>query len=327
MLIVPGTSTLCDYRSGPFGTPYGLFRWAVAARMCGVKLCFVSTGAGPILHPLSRWMIKYVAASAHYRSFRDEISKEFVKSLGIQVQDDPIYPDLVFGMPDINVRTSNASTGSCVTFGVGVMDYSGWQRIQNSAIYEAYLGKMGRFVTSLLERGHRVRLLVGENNDQRMVNDLGVMLAKIGYQLATAAPSIAGPGQLIAEPIYSLHDLMRQIADTDIVIATRFHNVVCALKLAIPTISIAYEGKNDAIMTELGLGNFCQHVESLDIDLLNTQTAELLNERTFYEQRIRRGLVDIQRRLVQQEGSLDVVGPLSSFWQCVRHASAKNGPS
>lgn len=134
-----------------------------------------------------------------------------------------------------------------------------------------------------------------------MVNDLGVMLAKRGYQLATAAPSIAGPGQLIAEPIYSLHDLMRQIGDTDIVVATRFHNVVCSLKLARPTISIAYEGKNDAIMTELGLGNFCQHVESLDIDLLNVQTAKLLKERSFYEQRIRRGLEDIQRRHVQQE--------------------------
>lgn len=155
MLIVPGTSTLCDYRSGPFGTPYGLFRWAVAARMCGVKLCFVSTGAGPILHPLSRWMIKYVAASAHYRSFRDEISKEFVKSLGIPVRDDPIYPDLVFSLPVLDVRTDKASTGGCVTFGVGVMDYTGWQRIQNPAIYEAYLGKMGRFVTSLLERGDR----------------------------------------------------------------------------------------------------------------------------------------------------------------------------
>src|SRR5690242_681545 len=50
IVIVPGTSTLNDYGSGPFGTSYGLFRWAAAARLCGVTFCFVGTGAGPILH-------------------------------------------------------------------------------------------------------------------------------------------------------------------------------------------------------------------------------------------------------------------------------------
>ncbi len=31
--------------------------------------------------------------------------------------------------------------------------------------------------------------------------------------------------------------------DTDIIVASRFHNVVCALKLSKPTISIGYEAK------------------------------------------------------------------------------------
>ena len=57
--------------------------------------------------------------------------------------------------------------------------------------------------------------------------------------------------------------------------ATRFHNLVCALKLAIPTVSIGYAVKHDALMADMGLSEFCQHVKSLDVDQLIEQFTEL----------------------------------------------------
>ena len=110
--------------------------------------------------------------------------------------------------------------------------------------------------------------------------------------------------QLITEPISSLHDVMQQISDTDIVVATRFHNVVCALKLARPTISIGYEAKNDAVMTDLGVGEFCQSVENLDLDLLEMHLAELLKNKEHYRAIIRQNLDAIQFRVKQHEQEL-----------------------
>jgi polysaccharide pyruvyl transferase WcaK-like protein len=302
VVIVPGTSTLCDYGSSPFGSPYGLFRWAAAARLSGVKFCFVGTGAGPIEHPLSRWMCKSVAAWAYYRSFRDQVSKDFITSLGIDTSGDQVYPDLVFKMP-IPAPRRDATQENLLTIGVGLMNYYGWRgRAPN--IYEAYIEKMGRFVSSLLARGYRVRLLTGETVDERAVTDVGRIASANGYQLIDGTLPAPEAGQLVAEPAHSLHDVMRQIGDTDIVIATRFHNVVCALKLARPTVSIGYEAKNDAVMTELGLGDFCQFIEDLDLDRLEMQFTKLQKDKQHYQELIRRNLEAVQIRVKRHEQAL-----------------------
>jgi polysaccharide pyruvyl transferase WcaK-like protein len=59
------------------------------------------------------------------------------------------------------------------------------------------------------------------------------------------------------------------------VVATRYHNVMCALKLEKPVISIGYAAKNVAIMTDAGLGEYCQHSNTLDVDRLIEQFTEL----------------------------------------------------
>jgi polysaccharide pyruvyl transferase WcaK-like protein len=115
---------------------------------------------------------------------------------------------------------------------------------------------------------------------------------------------IVPPERLVAEPILSLHDVMRQIALTDIVVATRFHNVVCALKLGRPTISIGYADKNDALLADMGLGDFCQHIESLDVDLLIKQFITLADKREVHEKRIREVNRAYQQRLAHQDALL-----------------------
>jgi polysaccharide pyruvyl transferase WcaK-like protein len=301
MVVVAGTSMLCDYRSGPFGTPYGLFRWVAAARLCGVRFCFVGTGAGPIMRPSSRRMLTYAAKSAHFRSFRDHVSRNFVTSLGIDTRNDSVFPDIVFKLPTPDLPAATSPADRPVTIGVGVMSYYGWQQKLDVGIHDGYTSKMVRFIASLLERGYRVRLLIGENSDQQTVDKVSGMLAKMGHQLARRAPAVAKPGQLINEPTDSVHDVMRQIADTDIVIASRFHNVICALKLARPTISLSYEAKNDEVLANFGLADFCQKIENFSLDELNRQTTALLDHRSDYVRQLRQRLEDIKVEVTRHE--------------------------
>jgi polysaccharide pyruvyl transferase WcaK-like protein len=97
---------------------------------------------------------------------------------------------------------------------------------------------------------------------------------------------------------------MRQIAETDLVVATRFHNIVCALKLGKPAISIGYAAKNDALMAEMGLGEFCQHIESFDVDVLIEQVTRLIAGRRDYEDRIREVNLLYQEQLAEQDSLL-----------------------
>ncbi|NKW10965.1 hypothetical protein HGG76_23685 [Ochrobactrum tritici] len=81
-LIVPGTGFLDDFSADPFGWPFAILRWSLAARLSGAELLMVSIGAGPINHPLSRWFMRQSALMATFRSYRDTISHEFMKTLG-----------------------------------------------------------------------------------------------------------------------------------------------------------------------------------------------------------------------------------------------------
>jgi polysaccharide pyruvyl transferase WcaK-like protein len=160
------------------------------------------------------------------------------------------------------------------------MTYNGWRgdRAHDETIYNAYLRKMQRFVCWLLTEGYRVRILMGDAADERTVQRLSRMIMNIH----------GGRGQpaIVTEPAHSLHDVMAQIADTDLVVATRYHNVVCALKLGRPTLSIGYADKNDVLLQEMGLGDFCQHIENLDVNLLIEQFRRLAADRKRYEIKI-----------------------------------------
>ena len=93
-LIIPGTGILDDFCTGPRGMPYWLFRWSLLARLTGTRVAFVSIGAGPIHHPLSRWLMKKAAGMASYRSYRDRYSLEYMRDIGSNVVPTRVFPDL-----------------------------------------------------------------------------------------------------------------------------------------------------------------------------------------------------------------------------------------
>ena len=68
---------------------------------------------------------------------------------------------------------------------------------------------------------------------------------------------------------------MREMAPVGTVVAIRYHNVICALKLCKPTISIGYATKHDLLMADMGLSEFCQFANTLDVDRLIEQFTEL----------------------------------------------------
>ena len=61
---------------------------------------------------------------------------------------------------------------------------------------------------------------------------------------------------VVAEHAQSLTEVMQQISETELLVATRFHNVVCGLMMGRPVISLSYARKNDVLLADMGLGAF-----------------------------------------------------------------------
>jgi polysaccharide pyruvyl transferase WcaK-like protein len=297
VLITPGTGLLDDFATGPLGLPADLFCWCLAARLTGTKIMFLNIGAGPLVHPLSRWLMLASARMAHLRSYRDQASKTYLARLGVDTQHDQIYPDIAFKLP-LPAPSTADRVGGELTIGLGVMTYRGWAAKSSSgeAIYDRYLAELSKVATSILSDGHTVRLISGDDSDQSSVNDFA---RRLKNRLGSAAA-----GRIILNPVNSLDGVMLEMAQTDCVIATRFHNIVCALKMRKPVLSIGYAQKNRVLLEGAGLEAYCSDIETFDADTVLHQLHSLLANRIAIKRQISALLDTIDSRLRQQDQAL-----------------------
>ncbi|ENT54376.1 hypothetical protein B987_02376 [Brucella suis F7/06-5] len=161
LIIVPGTGILDDFSENPFGWPFVIMRWSLAARLGGAKFAFVSIGAGPVVQPLSRFFVRVASRLAAFRSYRDNVSYEFMQTLGINTRIDTVTADIAFALPVPDAGSKATAGRRCI--GLGVMTYRGWKKdsAQAPVIYETYLDKMADMAEGLLASGYRIRLLTG----------------------------------------------------------------------------------------------------------------------------------------------------------------------
>ncbi len=290
VVIVPGMGVLeATLPLRPWATPYALFLLCVSGRLCRTKVALVSVGANVIHQRFTRWMFTSAASLAHYRSYRDTLSRDAMRRMGVDTSNDEVYPDLAFALPvppDVSVAER--------TVGVGVMAYYGGNddRRRADEIHNAYVDKMKRFVRWLVDNDRRVRLFTGDHVDESVVTE-------IISDLCAHRPDLK-PSRVVAESVSSLADLMQQMSSVDTVVATRYHNVLCALKLSKPTLSIGYAAKNDMLMAEMGLVDFCQSIRSLDVERLIEQFTELESRRGQLEAAMVETNLIAARRLEQQ---------------------------
>ncbi len=271
-LVIVGTGVLDDFGALPWDLPASLLRWCRGAARAGAAVHFLAAGAGPINNSVNRFLMGRAVRIAGQRSYRDKVSKRFLDGMGIDTAADLVVPDLVFGMPREWIAFAAPPASPPRSIGVGLMGYYGWRNVddeqEGQRIYRGYIAKMSRFVLWLLDQGYEVRLLVGElHTDEVAVRDL--------------LDSLPGEGRRrpVAEPIATLSDVLREVSRTDLVVASRFHNVVCALAMGRPAVSIGYSTKFDALMDEMGLASYCQHIEKLDVDRLISQFQDLAADR------------------------------------------------
>ena len=297
VVIVPGMGVLeATVPLRPWQTPYSMFLLGASSRLFGTKVALVSVGASVIHQRLTRWLITMAARLAHYRSYRDTVSRDAMQRMGLDTSGDAVYPDLAFSLP-----TPRYDPGAARTVGVGVMDYSGGNndRRRGDEIHASYVEKMTRFVLWLVDNGRQVRLLTGDIYDERVVREILAGLRAHRPEL--------GPPSVIAEPVSSLDELMRQLASVATVIATRYHNVVCALKLAKPTLSVGYAAKHEVLMADMGLSGFCQTADSLDVDRLIKQFTELESQSAQLRQTLTECSTANARLLDQQFATLSAL--------------------
>jgi polysaccharide pyruvyl transferase WcaK-like protein len=268
VVLVPGMGVLeASLPLRPWGFPYSLFLLCAAGRLTGTPVALVSVGADVIRQRATRWVVTAAARLAHFRSYRDALSRDAMRTMGVDVSGDTIAPDLAFALP----IPPAAPDGK--TVGVGLMDYHGSNDDRDRAdeLHRCYVEAMKRVVRWLVDNGRPVRLFVGDEVDDGIVQEI---LADVRACWPGLDPSL-----VVAERTPTVHDLLRQLATVQTVIATRYHNVLCALRLSVPALSIGYSAKHDVLMEHMGLGDFRQSAVAVDVGRLIEQFTTLESRR------------------------------------------------
>lgn len=289
-LIVAGTGPLTDQGESILGFHYEIFKWAWIAWLRGAKVRFVAVGAGPIRGALGRVFIGLALKVADYRTFRDEVSRSRLELAGMKTRDDPVVPDLAFSLPESLFRADPGAASDHPVIGVGVFDYYGLDpdRRDGEALHKAYVEKMADFIARLLREDYAVRILVGDLSYDPEVRR--AILAKLDERGISRRN-----GRLISEDIHSVADLLSQLSATTLVVSPRYHNLLLGIMLGKPVLSISYDAKNDALLEGVGLGEYRQPIDSLDVDLLRAQLAKLERDAPRIQHRIRERVASYRR--------------------------------
>lgn len=253
VVIVPGMGVLeATLPLRPWGFPYALFLLCASGRLSGTPVALVGVGAAPIGNRATRALVRWSARLAAYRSYRDAPSRDAMREMGVDTARDEVHPDLAFALPTPPASAPPDRPGHVC---VGVMAFHGGDddRARAEDIHRRYLDGTTRFVRALVEDGRPVRLLTGDRVDAPVV---AAVLDAVDSPLVTAAETA------------SLGDLMKETAAADAVVATRYHNLICALRSGTPTLALSYAAKSDALMAQMGLAAYCHPAREVDADRL-----------------------------------------------------------
>ncbi|MEU7516878.1 polysaccharide pyruvyl transferase family protein [Streptomyces sp. NPDC042898] len=256
VVIVPGMGVLeATLPLRPWGFPYALFLLCASGRLFGTRVALAGVGAAPIGSRATRTLVRWSARLAAYRSYRDDLSRDAMRAMGVDTARDEVYPDLAFALP---TPPAGAPSGLPGPVCVGVMAFHGGDddRARAEEIHRRYLDGTTRFVRALVEDGRPVRLVTGDAVDETVV---AAILDVVDSPLVTAAGAD------------SLDGLMKEMAAAEAVVATRYHNLVCALKVGTPTLALSYAAKSDALMDGMGLAAYCHPAREVDADRLLEQ--------------------------------------------------------
>ncbi len=262
ILVIPGTGLLTDAYSLRGWGPFGLLKWSLIARACGSKVALVGVGAGPINSIKGRWCIRLILSLAEFRSYRDTPSLHCLQKIGLAGDDEAIFPDLAFSLPESTILRRHRAVADRPVVGLGIMDYSGTYNAgtPTEPAFLEYLETLVELSKWLMDHGYDIRLLSGDLADSDARRAFRRMLEE---RLPTHDRE-----QIIDEPVASVGDVLSQIASCDFVVATRFHNIVFGFLCGKPVISISFHHKCEAVMEMMGMSDYCLEMGGLKAGLL-----------------------------------------------------------
>ncbi len=258
-VVVPGTGVFEQAMSGPpWGLPLSMFGLALAVRVRRARLALVGVGASYDTRWSVRVLTRGTVALAGFVSVRDDYSRSAFADMGVRSARTLVFPDVAFSLVGAPPATGPAEpvdppTGNRLRVGLGVIsfhdpdDHDGGQRVARR--YEATITD---FCGWLVEQGYHVELLVGDASDGPVAER--VVAATVGR----------GPGEVGFAGVPDYRRLLSAIEGLDVVVGSRYHNLIFGLMTGTAVMSVGYADKCERLLAAAGLDRYALRLEQVE---------------------------------------------------------------
>jgi len=267
LLLASGGGQIDEEWGGPWGHPYALYRWSLLAAMRRVPFAVLSTGTGRLDSRLGRRMVRGALRRAVYRSFRDEGSRRLALPAGA-APDDPVVPDLAFGLEVASRVPGPTAAGSLVGIAPMVFENPRHWPVKNESAYAAYVRRLAGVLEALAAAGRRYRWLISDRADQSAVDDVRSALG----------PAARGAEDL-RPPVSDVAGLVAALQEVRVLVASRLHAILLAYVTGTPAVGLSYDRKVDALMDEFEQSAFRMDIRAFTPAEVAAGVARLSDER------------------------------------------------
>jgi polysaccharide pyruvyl transferase WcaK-like protein len=207
-----------------------------------------------------------------------------------------VVTDSAWGLrlPDGIARRKSRAKKELV-IGIAPMAYGDSSRhfIDDNPGYWRLIDNLAEFSAELLRRGHRIRLFSTDIwFDSQALADLEATIRKNDPALAA--------DRVVRESVADTGEFLAALSRVDCYVTCRFHGVVFASLLNVPSIALAPHPKVTTLMGDMGLSEYCTDIATCDATGLTARFDCLLANRDDVKARIRRYVARSQSLLESQ---------------------------
>lgn len=187
-------------------------------------------------------------------------------------------PDLVFAHP---VPKQAKPEPWRVAAGVMVFYGPGDDPVRGAGARRRCVAAMADAMAQVTDDGAQVVLVGADRVDMDVAHE-------VRAAILTARPGLRDDAVLVRE-FMTFTEMTEEMRRAEVVIASRFHNLIRALRLARPTVPAGYAKKNHHVMEALGLEAYSRDLADVDASSLVAQIRAAREDAGSLTNRIRRG--------------------------------------
>ena len=264
LIVVKGGGFIHSYgKLSDFYAQYFSLYHALLALGFKKKVIILPNSIGPVKGVLTKYLVSYVLKKSSLLTVREEVSKNYL-SEKMRIKSD-LFPDLGFYLRrkegvnyEVFYRKKNIPLNNKKLVGLTLRPY----RFPNSdnplERYQNYIMQFSILSNELILRGYHLIFFAhtlgpSSHEDDRIA--LNEVIQNIDQEKRSCF-------SYVEDSDLDSKDLMGIYSHLDFMIGTRFHSVIFALNMEVPSIAIAYGGnKSFGIMKEMHLVDFVFPIE------------------------------------------------------------------